>query len=635
MYRDAVMPGFTRPTLSAVGSWEPRLERGAWLLVRVVSSAALLMAIGVALSWDMRFLVGGALAIAAATWLTNSVARSIWCAFGAIGLLAAGAALIQALHASLFDTLHIEWRFVAWAWFAAIVLLALSFRRARQTDAHGVSELIACWVGIAAALAISLRLDFAQSLLPYLVHVEDNAAWVSLTTQVHSAVTLGPGFSGTGLGPVNPMLLGLLAELQTSSIPYFNAAFSAYAVAVILTPLVVAGLLGRLRHRGALVVAAFTAVAFGWAYHVPFLLFASFGHLSATLAFLFLVAGIAMLAVEDSTAIAAPVSGGIIFAAGATWFPLIPVALVGLGVVGWIAYRSGHGRRLVATIALVAALWLLLAFQAADLFGIGSGGSLAGAKAGLGAMYSSQGGTASLDSVLQVLVLAGLVGAAFISSPPVIVSRLWRCTAAIVAYVAVVFGGSYLMKFGLGYGPTKLWFVIGFAAATVLVIMIARLPIAPRAIGACLIALTMGAFVFGGMGELLARTWPGGGLHPVWLVPVTAVAAQDQASAPHSLTCFSNDTLATYLCTRWAAGLTTGRDKPFLDYRLQVINGVDPTKEIGALASGGALGRSDLIVLDLPDGAHLWGWTLIERAGRVFDASGKLLVPRPQPPVAP
>lgn len=633
VYRGFRMERVVRAKVAAVAHWQPKMEGRAARALRIGSSALLMIAVGSALSWELRYVIGSAVAMATATWLANSVARAVWCAFGAIGLLAAAAAVVQALHEPLFASLHIEWRFVVWFWLALVILLALALRRARQAEAHGLPELIACWTGIVAALAIARRLDFSQSLLPYLVHVEDNEAWVGLTTQIHTAAALGPGFSGNGLGPVTPVVLGLLSQFQLSSVPYFNAAFAAYALAIILTPLVVAGLLGRLRHVGALTAVAFTVIAFGWAFRVPFLLFASYGHLSATLAFLFLLAGIAVLAIEDSTGIAAPVAGGIVFAAGATWFPLIPVALVALGAVGWIAYRRG-GRGRVGAIALVVALSILLVYQGADMFGLGAGGSLEGAKEGLGAMYASQGGTAALDGVLQVLVLVGLVGAAFITSPPPIFSRLWRCAAVAVSYVGVVFAGSYAMKHGLGYGPTKLWFIIGSSVAIVLVAMVPALRMSPRARVACVIALGMGAFIFGGMGDLLARTWPGGQTTPVWLAPVTAVASQDRGTQSSPLGCFSNDKYAAYFCTRWAGGLTPSGAVPFLDYRVQVVNEVDPTQEIDGLVADGDLARSDLIVLDLPDAAHPWGWTMIQHAGRVFDGNGQLMDPRPVPPVA-
>ena len=153
-----------------------------------------------------------------------------------------------------------------------------------------------------------------------------------------------------------------------------------------------------------------------------------------------------------------------------------------------------------------------------------------------------------------------------------------------------------------------------------------------RALVACVIALAMGSFIFGGMGDLLARTWPGGQTNPVWLAPVTTVAALDHGAVAPSLGCFSNDKSAAYFCTRWAAGLTPNGSVPFLDYRLQVVNEADPTQEIAGLVASGDLARSDLIMLDAPDAAHPWGWTLIENAGRVYGADGALLDPRPAPP---
>ena len=67
-------------------------------------------------------------------------------------------------------------------------------------------------------------------------------------------------------------------------------------------------------------------------------------------------------------------------------------------------------------------------------------------------------------------------------------------------------------------------------------------------------------------------------------------------------------------------------------YRLKVINEQDPSAEVQALIDSGVLAESDLVVLELPDENHPWGWDLIRGAGRVYRADGSLWADPPTGP---
>ncbi len=603
-------------------------------IVAVVSGGVLFAAIGHALAWSILYLVLGAGVFAAATWFAGSLTRAVACLFGALGIAAAVVATAVMISESLLATLHVTWGWFAVAWWVLVLVLAMIVSRGNYDRDFGLAEVVGCWVGVVAALGIARKIDYETSLIRYLVHVEDNEAWVGLLTKIGSSNALGPGFAEKfdGRGPIIAMILGLLQHFQEASVPIYNGAFSAYAIVIMLTPLIAAGLLRRCSARSALVLGVFALIVIGWAYRVPFLLFASYGHLTATCAFVFLLAAVAVVAFDKQRAALVPILAGTIFAMGAVWYPIFPIGLAALVVVGWRSWRADAGLARIAALVVVVVTGVVLLAQMAHSVGIV--GSSADSGSNVKTLYAAQGGTAALDGSLGLIVLISLVGLAFVplTMAPQAISTLWRAMIVAVSYVALVFAGAFVAKVGLGYGPTKVWFILGFAVAVVLVSIVARLRLPTRAVVAAVLVLTIGSFLWGGSGDVLSRSWPGGGTDPGWLPPITAVAATENPSAPRPIGCFSNDKYNTYFCTRWGAGLTGASDLPFLDYRLQVMSDQDPTATVDELAASGQLAGSDIVMLELPDEGHAWAWTLIENAGRVYGADGALLDPRPSPP---
>ncbi len=582
------------------------------------TSATVLMAlIGIALHWDLIYTVIAMGSFGFATWFARSIARATLSLFAAFGLVTLLHSVSAAVAPTLINDLRISWSVVSVAVWVCVVLCAVCANRARSLSQHSVSDLIGCWLGIVVATFIAIKIDYSGRLLPLLVHVEDNQAWVAVTTQTHAAGGLTT--YGT-LGPVIQVFLGVLLELQQAELSIHNSTFSAYALAMILLPLATVGLLRQSAHRTRLGLAAFTVVAALWAYSVPIVLFGSFGHLSAILVFLGLLIAIGAIVFEEVKAWSFPLVVGVLFFMGAMWFPLAPFAallLIAFGIRYWrqatfgakFAICVGAG---AAVIVLVVQLGLVLSIQLGD--------GIEQIRASLTGVYASSGGTATFDGTLLLVVVAVLVVTGIRTNLlDAQARRLWVISLVALGYVVVVVGGASILKTVSGYGPVKLQYLVGWCVVIILIAIVARLRLEPRAVGAILIGLVILSFPYGQTGYILSRSWPGPGSNPAWLKAVERVG-NDGGSQP--VGCFSNDKWAAYMCTRWVAGLTTAGDSLFLPYRLQYVNEQDPAGAIALLADSGQLRESSVIMLDAPDEAHEWGWDMILGAGMLYDVSG-------------
>ena len=609
-----------------------RARDDVWLLWVAVASAGILGAsLGAALHWALPFTLCAAAAFAGATWLTRSIFRALICLVAAIGLASAAMTILLAFGPDVPARLGMQWSWLAYAIWVIMVACAAGFRCRPPARRLGVAELVGVWIAIATALRIVKRVDYQGDLLRYLVHVEDNQAWVGLTTQVSAQDSLGTGFGY--LGPVVPMLIGLLHTFQQSTLPMYNATFSAYALAVIIVPIVAAGLIGVLPQRGAIATTVFAVLMMLWVYQVPYLLFGTYGHLSAMWAFLVLLLIASLIAIDEPTPWLLPVTCGLAIAGGAMWFPLTAlgvVAVIVFGVRAWCG-ASLIGKLLVVGASLLS-VWCLYK-QLKDVVGAGASDGVSQLGSALTPLYAAKGGTAMIDGPLFLVVLLLLFGLGLVVSRfDAVSNRWWLMGLGLVAYVAAVFAGSYYLKVDIGYGPTKVAFICGFAALVIVIVIALRQPLPRRAVFALVLVLFMASFVYGGAGSVLSRAWPGGGTAPIWLEPIEAVSAQQTSETPRPIGCFSNQIYDSYACTRWASGMTLAGDGPFLDYRLSVINEGDTAGAVQAMVDGGALGGADLVLLDLPAADNAWGWQLIANAGRVYGVDGRLIEPRPAPP---
>jgi hypothetical protein len=609
-----------------------RSRDAIWLIwASVISSAGVGAATGLALHWEPVFTVCAASAFAVSTYLARSIARALMCFVAALGLVAGAMTILLAVGPDVPAAVGIRWSWLAYAIWLVMLGCAWGFRHAQLERRFGIAELVGAWIAIATALRMLKRIDYHGDLLRYLVHVEDNQAWVGLTTQVSAHDSLGNGFGY--LGPVIPTLIGLLHTFQQSDIAMYNATFSAYALAVILVPIIAAGLVGVLPFRGTIATATFAVLMMLWVYQVPYLLFGSYGHLSAMWAFLLLLLVGSLLAIDDLTPRLLPVALGLVMAGGAMWFPLTALGCAVVVVVTVRVFRGARPRhKAVTLVASLVALWCLYK-QLKDVVGSGASEGVSHLQSALTPLYAAKGGTAAIDGPLFLAILLILLGLGVLASRLDYVSvRWWRWSLGLVAYIAVIYAGSYYLKVDIGYGPTKVAFICGMASLIGVLVIAVRQPLPQRAVYALMIVLFMASFVYGGGGAVLARSWPGGGVDPIWLKPIETVSAEQSPDDPRPIGCFSNQVYDSYACTRWASGMTLSGDGPFLDYRLSVINQGDSAGAVKAIVDGGALADSDLIVLELPSEANAWGWDLIAHADRVYGVDGKLIEPRPTPP---
>jgi hypothetical protein len=299
--------------------------------------------------------------------------------------------------------------------------------------------------------------------------VEDNAAWVGLTRGVASQASVGPGINGA-LGPVIPTILGLLHEFQRAGIPTYNATFSAYALVVFCIPIVVASLLvGKIGFKP-LAAAAFVLMLIAWAYRVPFLLFASYGHLSAIRAVLFLIGLVVFFMRARKSTATLFVGMGLALAVGTVWFS---IAALGMGAAGAVLVITWSGIGRYAR-ALGIAGFVVVTYVLVRQLPVSAGDNPAIPHETFSSLYAAQGGTASIDATLFVVILIGVAGLSWLGARfGRELSRTSTLAICGVLYIGAVYVGAYALRVGVGYGPTKVAFVVG---SVVLVLLLSAVP---------------------------------------------------------------------------------------------------------------------------------------------------------------
>jgi hypothetical protein len=604
-----------------------RVNRHARAL-STLTAAVLASAIAIGLHWSFVWGVLTVVLLSASTLAAQSVGRAVISGLAAIGVVATVIWLLVAVSPGTTGSLHVTWTVVVIAFGLLMFVFACTWRAIDARPSYSLAEVLAAWIGIAFAVRLYVQMDYQSSLLRLLVHVEDNAAWVSLTRDVASGTTVGPGIHGA-LGPVIPTLLGLLHGLQAPGVPTYNATFSAYALAVFILPVVVAALLvGRLR-LPMLGIAGFTLVLIAWAYRVPFLLFASFGHLSAIWAVVLLV-GLSVFFLRASQSRATLAIGlGLALAVGGIWFPIAPLGIAAIWVVLAMTW-SGMGTALRVAAGVVA---LISTYALASQIPVAEGGDPTVPQESFSSLYAAQGGTATLDATLLLVALVGVALLGWLSANRGgELSRASTLTICGVLYVAAVYGGAYFLRVGIGYGPTKVAYVIGSVLIVVLIAAMPRIELPARVAVSILAVLAFGSLIYGGGSDIASRSWPGDPPPPPWLEPLERVVDQVGESSVAPIGCVSSSKWSSYLCTRWGAALTSGGDGTFLAYRLAVANDLDVGPAVDDLASRGLLAKSDVIVVDEPRNSDAPAWVLIADAGRVFGPNGSELTPRPTRP---
>ncbi|MEI7626538.1 MAG: hypothetical protein WCK06_10385 [Actinomycetota bacterium] len=587
--------------------------------VSVALGGMLFALIGIAFAWSLGYIVIAAVGFAACTWLAESLSRALICLFASLGLLAAVLALVSRFAPELFTTLSLDWLVLFILWWALALVAAAAFRRSELESDYGLAEIIGISISVFIALFISLKLDFHSNLLYYLLHVEDNAAWVSLTTGISANDSVVPSFGGN-LGPLIPLLLGLLHTAQESSVPAQTATFAAYALAIVLTPMVAASLLRQLSGLPRIAVIAFAVVLAAWAFGVPLNLFGSFGHLSATWVFLGLIVLTSFIMFDRRSSWSLPVGLSLTAFVGATWFPVSPLAgFIAIALCIPLARKSNTLTRVVLAIALAAGV-VLLSVQPESL------GLTPGSAGGLKGLFAASGGTAAIDPTLLVLVLGGTIALSALATRqrPVQVG-LSTMLMGLIAYLAVVYSLSYALQSSRDYGVTKMTYILAWVAVLALIAVVPRFRMPQRPLTAIIVALALGSLIYGGGGSLVSRTWPGELSKPAWVAPVDAALASQGTAQPRPIACFSATPMDLYMCTRWAGALTAAGDGDFLNYRLGVLAGADMNLLVRDLRKSGVLARSDVIFLSPAGLAIPWSEDLLNSAGQAFGPGGEEL----------
>lgn len=591
--------------------------------VSVALGGLLFALIGIAMAWSIIFIVIAALGFALCTWLARSLARALMCAVGSLGALAAILALGSKFVPDLITSLGISWALLFVLWWVAALAGAAAFRRGGSESDFGLAEMLGCGASILVAAVISTKLDFDSDLLPFLVNREDNAAWIGTATQIATSDIVSPIFSGP-LGPVIPLLLGLLGRAQQTGVPLQNATFGAFAFAIALTPLAATSLLRKLTERRGIVIVAFSALVILWAYHLPSLLATDYGHLSAIWVFLATLLGMSFVMFDRFGAWALPVGLGLAAFVGAAWFPVAPLAAcLAIAICFPLVRNAGRNTRLAAAVLLGIGLVALYLQVSTVGLGLGSADGLTS----LNGLYSAPGGTASLDPILLVVTLAATVGIAHFAA------RADKPTAALaifvigmLAYLTAVYALGALLQIPLGYAITKITFVLGFCAVVALIAAVPRFRIPALPLTAAVIALAFASLIYGGASELLTRRWPGKVVAPAWLVPLEAALASQNPSQPRPVACFSTDGAAAYTCTRFAGALSKAGDGDFLAYRAAIVTGPAQTGDaVAGLRASGVLAKSDIVMLTRPTRTAAWGFVMQRDGASVFGPNGQLL----------
>ena len=588
--------------------------------VSVALGGVLFALIGIALSWADIYVGAAAIGFSLCTVLSRSLSRALISVFAGLGLLAAILAIFSGFAPSALETISIPWSALFALWLILAIAASALFRWSGAGADFGAAEIFGSTVGILVAAIISVKLNFHGDLLPYLLNLEDNAAWVGVTTAISANSAVTPQFQGQ-LGPMIPLLLGLFQTAQQSGVPVQNATVAAYAVPVIIAPLVVTSLVRKLPGVAMVVAVAFSAVAVAWAYAVPLILYSDFGHLSAIWVFLGFLTLTSFVMFDRGSPWTLPVGLSLTAFVGATWFPVSPLAgAIAVGLCVPFLRKSGVGAKVLIGLALAAGI-VILSVQPDSL------GLNLDSVAGIKELFTAAGGTAVIEPIIIVLVLGGTIALASLTTaerrPQ---AGLLSILIGLATYLVIVYALSNLLAGGSTYGVPKMTYILTSVSVVSLIAVIPRFSLPAGPIIATVVALSLMSFLWGGSTQLLKRTWPGELSKPAWLAPVEAVVASQRGHVPRPIACLSSAPMDAYICTRWASALTRAGDGDLVPYRFSLVGGGDisaPTGAIADLRKTGVLKQTDLILLSPPDLAVPWNRAFVSGAGALFDASGQ------------
>jgi hypothetical protein len=566
----------------------------------VVSGMLLGAAVSLVFRWSVIELAVTMVAVGALSWLGKGLSTVLL----GIGVTLAGLAALYRTTMIVFP--HQSWS-LRWLAPLSVVLVTLCVLLARRLDvaAWQGSRLAAGLVELAsgsAALLVSavcyhrLATNVAAAIL---VSSEDNDAWLNTVGTLHDAhgVTAATATQVPTFGPVIGMFLSFVRSAVGGLVPVkvlasetATAIVAAHTLLAVICP-VVAGLLARRTLRyGRPVLSLLTWVVIAGVLEAYALTMPVYGFLSATLAVL-LVLTAAYLVPSRRTDFGQPrqtvswlAAALLIYAAGSSWVPLVPLAGIALfvwyaGVLIQSLYRGPWSRVRLMIILGVPTLFLGLALfnQYRDVTDP-IGGSDTLLTAGGGTPIASD---IMVAATFVVIALSWLANSLAVGRDRRLFPSFSTPLVWIITYVvAILLGEAWVTKAAPHYGSIKLLYVVvGVALVLGFADLMASSAVGTRRLdAAAAVAVAVLFAVTAGEGPLYvaaASHWPTPVATQPWVAVVTQAVAGNERVMCLGTTAKQDDkgvNLDAYTCSRFASSLQ-GRDDPTaLTWRFVQLN---------------------------------------------------------------
>ena len=577
-----------------VGSPDRALQ-AAWIVAGMLLGAA----VSLVFRWSVPEFVLTVVAVGALSWLGKGLST----------VLLAAAVTLAGL-AAVYRTTMIVFPYQSWSlrWLAplSVVLVVLTVLLARQLEiadwqgtrlAAGLVDL-ASGGGALLVSAVCYHRMASNLAAAILVSSEDNDAWLNTIGTLHDAhgVTAATATQVTTFGPVIGLFLSFVRSALGGLFPVkvlasdtATAVVAAHTLLAVLCP-VVAGLLVRrtLRH-GRPVLSLLTWVVTAAVLDAYALTLPTYGFLSATLAIL-LVLTAAYLVPSRRTDFGQPrqtvswlAAAALIYAAGASWVPLVPLAGLALGVwyVGALVeslWRGPWSRvRLMVILGLPTVCFGLALLNQYRNVADPIGGSDTLLTAGGGTPTASE---IMIAATFLVIALSWLTNNLAIGGRRLVPSFSTPLVWIVTYLVAILLDEAWATRAAPHYGSIKLLYVVvGLALVLGFVDLMASQVVGTRRLDtSAALAVAVLFAVSAGQGPLYnaaADHWPSPSVLQPWVAVVTkAVAGNDRVLClgTTSVRGGSLVDLDAYTCSRFASSLQGRDDTTALTWRFVQLN---------------------------------------------------------------
>jgi hypothetical protein len=587
---------YTRVAHRVPTGWDDQGLQVAW----VVAGMALGVAVSMVFRWSVVDSVVVAVAVGALTWLGKGLSTVL------LAIVVTLAALAGLYRTTMLALPHQSWS-LTWLAPVSVVLVVLAVLVARRLGlpdfastrlaaalldlATGGGALLVAWV--------CMHRLASNSAAAILVSSEDNDAWLNTVGTLHNAhfVTAATATQVPTFGPVIGLYLAFARSATGGLLPgkvlasqTANVVVAANMLLVVLCP-VVAGLLARrtLRYGRPLLTlltwGLISTLLVGYALTLP-----SFGFLSAMLAILLVVTASYLVPsmrtdLGDPRAMVGWLAAALlIYAAGSSWVPLVPLA----GIVLFVWY-AGIVLRAVATgpwsrVRLVALLGvptvllgLALLNQYRDVIAP-IGGSDVLLTAGGGTPVATEIMLASTFIVVTLGWLANNLNAARDrrTLPTFTTPLAW----VVLYLVAIMLGEAWVTRVAPHYGSIKLLYVVvGLALVLGVADLMASSAVGTRrldAAGAIAVGVIFAMTV--GQGPLYTGSsghWPTPVPVPPWVAQVTKAVTGNQrvlCLGTTAVRAADGPNIDAYTCSRFASSLQGRDDATALTWRFVQLN---------------------------------------------------------------